>query len=92
MVEIEQTRDTVVRWLTRTKGEELEITSNLTNTSQLAAVLEGLVAKSLGSRIGSEQSDMLLRLTISMRGRGRDDLTNIGKTPEIQGWRVNDHE
>lgn len=92
MVEIEQTRDTVVRWLTRTQGEELEITANLTNTSQLAAVLEGLVAKSLGSRIGSEQSDMLLRLTISMRGRGRDDLTNIGKTPEIQGWRVNDHE
>lgn len=92
MVEIEQTRDTVVKWLTRTEGKDLEITANLQNTSQISAVLEGLVAKSLGSSVGASESEMLLRLTISMHGRGRDDLTNIGRTPEIQGWKINEHE
>ena len=92
MVEIEQTRDTVVKWLTRTRGKELEITANLQSASQIIAVQEGLVAKSLGSTVGAEETEMLLRLTISMKGRGREDLTNIGKTPEVQGWRVNEKE
>lgn len=92
MVEIEQTRDTVVKWLTRTRGKELEITANLQSASQIIAIQEGLVAKMLGSTVGAEATDMLLRLTISMRGRGREDLTGIGKTPEVQGWKLNERD
>lgn len=93
MVEIEQTKDTVVKYLTRTEGKELEITSNLTSSSQVAAALEGLVASRLGSETGKEEYQMLLRLTISWRGRGREDLTGIGKAPEIAGWKMaNEHD
>ena len=93
MVEIEQTKDTVVKYLTRTEGKELEITSNLTSPAQLNAALEGLVASRLGSDTGMEEYQMLLRLTISWKGRGREDLTSIGKAPEIAAWKMsNEHE
>ena len=93
MVEIEQTKDTVVKWLTQRRGDALEITSNLTSNSQVAAALEGLVASRLGSDTGMEEYQMLLRLTISWKGRGREDLTSIGKAPEIAGWKIgNEHD
>lgn len=90
MTEIEQTKDTVVKWLTQREGKGLEITSNITSPAQVNAALEGLVASRLGSETGMEEYQMLLRLTISYKGRGREDLTSIGKAPEIAGFRMRD--
>lgn len=85
-MEIQQTRDAVVDKLTSVAGVELEITANLTSSGQMGAVLEGYIARQLNSRYGIERYQMLLRLTDSWQGRCRDDLTGIGKTPDIQAW------
>lgn len=81
-MELEQTRDTVVRKLTSTTGADLEIMANLRDRSQISAVMEGLVNKMIGDKVGIEEYETLLKMTISWQGRGRDDLREIGKTPD----------
>jgi hypothetical protein len=85
-MEIKQSKDVCIDKLTSTTGVDLEITANLTSQGQIAAVLQGYVCAALNSRYGVAQYQMLLRLTDSWRGRCRDDLTGIGKVPEVQGW------
>jgi hypothetical protein len=87
-MEIEQTRDTIVSKLTSTHGDDLEIMANLTDSGQTGAILEGLVGKLIGDDVAVAENETLLHMTISWRGRGRDDLTSIGKTPDT-GWRGN---
>ena len=91
-MEIEQTRDTVVKKLTSTRGDDLEIMSNLSHPSQINVMMEGLVSKLIGDDVGEEETYTLLRGTVGYRGRGRDDLTGIGKTPDsMLGWRKDDN-
>ena len=91
-MEIEQTRDTIVKKLTATTGDELEIMANLSHPSQINVMMEGLVSKLIGDDVGEEETNTLLRGTVGYRGRGRDDLTGIGKTPDqLPGWQRNDH-
>ena len=85
-MQIKQSRDICIDKLTSTSGEDLEIMANLTSSQQAAAVVEVYVAKALGSQFGVDQYQMLLRLTVSWQGRGRDDLTGIGKSPEVTGY------
>lgn len=87
-MEIKQSKDVCIDKLTSTSGVDLEITANLTSQNQIEAVLQGYVSAALGSRYGVRQYQMLLRLTDSWRGRCRDDLTGIGKVPEVQGWQT----
>lgn len=87
-MEIEQTRDTIVKKLTVTRGDDLEIMSNLSHPSQINVMMEGLVSKAIGDDVGEEEVYTLLRGTVGYRGRGRDDLTGIGKTPDqLMSWR-----
>lgn len=91
-MEIEQTRDTIVKKLTSTHGEDLEITANITHSGQIAAVMEGLVAKLIGDDVAVAEYETLLRMTDSWQGRCRTDLTGIGKTPDnLPGWQSNDN-
>lgn len=85
-MEIKQSKDVCIDKLTSTEGKELEITANINSQNQIKAVLQGYIAKALHSKYGVEQYQVLLRLTDSYRGRCRDDLTGIGKVPEVQGW------
>lgn len=87
-MEIKQSKDVCIDKLTSTEGHDLEITANLTSQGQLTAVMQGYVSIALGSRYGTKQYQMLLRMTDSWRGRCRDDLTGIGKVPEVQGWQM----
>lgn len=84
MVEVQQTRDTCVDHLTVTTGTELEIMANLKSVSQIDAVLEGVICKALGSKFGWGWFETLMRTSISVGARGRDDLVGIGKTPDTQ--------
>ena len=84
MVEVQQTRDTCVDHLTVTSGVELEIMANLKSVSQIDAVLEGVICKALGSQFGWGWFETLMRTSISVGARGRDDLVGIGKTPDTQ--------
>ena len=82
MVEIQQSKDTCIDHLTVTGGKELEIMSNLQSVGQIDAVIEGHVCKFFGSQYGWDKCETLLRTSVSMRARGRDDLAGIGKTPD----------
>lgn len=83
---IEQTQDVCVRKLTSTEGQDLEIMANLTHPDQVYAIMEGFIDAELGSDFGKKQCEMLLRLSCSMKGRAREDLTAIGSKSMIPGW------
>lgn len=82
MVEIQQSKDTCIDHLTVTGGKELEIMSNLLSVSQIDTVIQGHVSLAFGSAYGWDKCETLLRTSVSMRARGRDDLAGIGKTPD----------
>lgn len=90
-MELMQTRDTCVDRLTEVDGKGLEIMANIRSSQQLGAVMEGYIASVFGSSYGVGKYQMLLRGTISWQGRGRDDLTTIGKASE-DGWRDKDKD
>lgn len=89
-MELKQAKDVCIDKLTSTHGEDLEITANITSQNQVRAVMEGYIGIALRSRYAIEKYQMLLRLTDSWQGRCRDDLTGIGKVPEVQGWNTSD--
>ena len=82
MQEEQTLRDKIVEKLTKTKGEELEISCNLTSNKQIDLFTEEISFKYLGSAYIIQRADMYKRLTCSFQGRSRTDLTEIGKCPE----------
>lgn len=85
MAEIQQSKDTCIDHLTTIEGTELEIMANLKTAGQIDAVIEGHICKALGSAFGVDNYETLLRCSISWAGRGREDLKEIGKTPDMPG-------
>lgn len=85
-MELKQSKDVCIDKLTSTSGPDLEIMANLVSPAQLQAVLMGFTAMELNSKYGYRESQLLLRTSCSWQGRARDDLTGIGKVPEVQGW------
>ena len=85
MVEIQQSKDTCIDHLTVTSGTELEIMSNLKSASQIDTLIEGHIGKFFGSAYAWDKCETLLRSSISMNARGRDDLAGIGKTSDLMG-------
>lgn len=85
-MEIEQTRDTIVKKLTVTAGAELEIMANLTSERQVNLILEGIVDAELGDTVGVAEYEAVLRASVSKGGRGREDLTTLGKVSD-RGWK-----
>lgn len=89
-MELKQSKDVCIDKLTSTEGKDLEIMANITSPAQLNAVLLGYTAQALNSRYGYGECQLLLRSTCSWKGRARDDLTGIGKVPEVQAWQRGD--
>lgn len=89
VVELKQSKDVCIDKLTSTAGRDLEIMANLTSQGQVQAAMSGLLGVKLNSKYRIARYEMLLRLSVSWQGRGRDDLTGIGKIPDIQGWTTN---
>lgn len=85
-MELKQSKDVCIDKLTSTEGKDLEIMANLTSPAQLNAILMGFTAQALNSKYGYLESQLLLRTSCSWKGRARDDLTGIGKVPEVQAW------
>lgn len=84
-MELKQTKDTAIDKLTVTRGELLELTSNLTDSEQIRMLHTCLVGRMLGSRYMAELGDMLLRTTISWHARGRDDIRDIAQSDKGVG-------
>lgn len=85
-MEIEQTRDTIVKKLTATEGSLLEIMANITDKSMVSVRMEGLVDEMLGDTIGVLEWWALYKASISKDGRGRTDLVSLGKVSD-RGWK-----
>lgn len=85
-MEIKQSKDVCIDHLCSTTGADLEIMANITSSSQIAAVMQGYIGEALNSAYRVKRCEKLLRLTVSNKARGRDDLSGIGKIPDIQGW------
>lgn len=85
-------RDKIVKKLTRTHGEELDITCNITHKDQIDLFVEEMGYRYLGSDYITARADMLKRLTCSFQARNRQDLVEIGKVPEFtrQGGSIED--
>ena len=85
MDELLSPRDKIVLKLTPTNGEELEIMCNITHAKQTDIFLEETGYTMLGSRYIIDRSNRLKRLTCSFQGKARNDLVEIGMTPEFRG-------
>ena len=85
-MEIKQSKDVCIDRLSSTQGSELDIMANINSNQQMNAVMLGFVGAALNSKYCVGRTEMLLRLTVSWKGRGRDDLASIGRVPDIQGW------
>ena len=82
-MDIQQTTDNIVDHLTTTKGTDLEIMSNLASADQIDMVVEGHLALWLGSDVGVDITETFLRCSCSIKARAREDLKNIGTTPNL---------
>lgn len=85
-MEIKQSKDVCIDKLTSVEGKDLEIMANITSSNQVAAVMQGYIGEALHSKYRVMRGEKLLRLTISHKARGRDDLAGIGKVADVQGW------
>lgn len=85
-MEIKQSKDVCIDKLTSTEGADLDIMANLTSQSQVNIAMSGYLGQALNSPYRIRRSELMLRLSVSWKGRGRDDLTGIGKVADIQGW------
>ena len=84
-MELKQTKDIAIDRLTSSSGELLEITSNITDREQITFVHTCMVGRRLGSRYMAQLGDMMLRMTIGWRGRGRDDIRDIAQSDKGTG-------
>lgn len=62
--------------------------ANITSNTQVAAVMQGYIGEALRSPYRVMRCEKLLRLTVSNKARGRDDLAGIGKVADVQGWQT----
>ena len=93
-IEIKTLKDRCVDSLQYTGGPLLQISANLQATSQFTVVLEAHAHSVLGSKYVPDRAEEYLRLSISYKGRMRDDIVKIGsgsaKDPmqqqEVRKW------
>lgn len=82
---IKTVKEQAIDHLTVTDGIELDISCNITNSSQVLVVLESEAHKALGSRYIDRYTERLLRLTNSYQARHRQDLVDIAKSNKFGG-------
>lgn len=71
--------------LSVTSGDELDISCNITHSSQIEVVLESEAHSILGSQYKRENTERLLRLTCGFMGRHRSDVVEIAKAAKMDG-------
>ena len=83
MLETKSLKNNIVKNLTRTHGEELDITCNITHSSQIDLFVEEMGYRFLGSEYITQRANMLKRLTCSYQAKCRDDLVKIGQVQDF---------
>lgn len=85
MQEFRTVKEQAIDHLSVTQGDELDLSCNLTNSTQLEIVLESEAHTILGSQFKRETTERLLRLTAGFQGRHRSDLVEIAKASKFDG-------
>ena len=75
-------RDKIVKTLSATHGEELELTTHITSGAQMELFIEEIALSYLGSRYATMRAEKMMRLACSWQGSSRKEFVEIGKTPE----------
>lgn len=75
-------RDRIVNTLSITSGEGLEMTTHINTTAQMELFMEEVALSYLGSKYATMRAEKMMRLACSWQGSSRQELVEIGKTPE----------
>ena len=78
-------REKAIQYLAKTKGDDLEISANLTNPGQFNLIIESYAHGTLGCEYTEGEKDLFLRITKSYNSKFGDYVVDIGKTPEYVG-------
>lgn len=79
MQELKTLKEQAIEHLAVTKGDELDISCNLTTNGQLKIVMEAEAHTALGSSYVRQYTERMLRLTNSYMARHRQDIVEIAK-------------
>lgn len=86
MVEFLKTfRQLAIEVLSKTHGEDLQISANLTSPSQFKLILETYAHKELGSEFVIGEEETYLRITKAYNSKFGDYVADIAQTPEYKG-------
>ena len=81
---LQSLRDKIVDKLSQTKGENLEITTQITSSQQMELLIQSMGLEYLGSEYAKERANKMMRLACSWQGKSRSEFVEIGKTPEFK--------
>lgn len=75
-------RDKIVKTLSATSGDQLELTTHIVSNQQMELFIEEVALTYLGSRYAKMRAEKMMRLACSWQGSSRKEFVEIGKTPE----------
>lgn len=84
MQEIRTIKEQALDHLSVTSGPELDLSCNLTSSSQLEIVLESEAHTVLGSFYVKGYTERMLRLTNGFQARHRQDIVEIAKSAKLE--------
>lgn len=82
MINLQSFREIALKKLSAVSGPELEMSCNLTSPSQFALIEESYAHSVLGDEYTGGEKDLYLRVTNGYNARFRQDIVEIGHTPE----------
>lgn len=85
MQELKTVKEQAIDHLSVTTGNELDLSCNITSSSQLEIVLESEAHTILGSKYIQARTERMLRLTNGFMARHRSDLVEIAKSSKLPG-------
>lgn len=85
MIDLKTFREKAIEYLAKTRGEELDISANLTSPNQFKLIIEAHAHGVLGAEFTESEKDLYLRITKSYQSKFGDYVVAIGKTPEVYG-------
>lgn len=85
MQELRSIKEQAIDHLSTVHGPELDLTCNITNSSQLHVVMESEAHSVLGSVYIRRKNERLLRLTGGFLARHRQDIVEIAKSAKLDG-------
>ena len=82
MIDLRTFREIALEKLSASKGEELEMSCNLTSPNQFGLIEESYAHGYLGANFTTGEKDLYLRITNGYNAQYRTDVVKIGMTPE----------